>query len=176
MEKNKLSLDELSQLFSDLYDGNLKAKFEWYWYRANDNNAERIKENAVYWLSRVKENEDAEAQYYLGVCYLRGEGVEESPEQAVYWWTKAAMQGYTNAQFCLGECYSIGYGVESDCQQAAYWYKNAMQQGHQGAAFELADLSGKEQAMSLFLKNAVMNFPEPSGSSPPEKPPGINII
>ncbi len=27
-----------------------------------------------------------------------------------------------------------------------------------------------------FLKNAVMNLPEPSGSSPPEKPPGMNMI
>ena len=25
------------------------------------------------------------------------------------------------------------------------------------------------------LKNAVINLPEPSGSSPPEKPPGTNI-
>ena len=30
--------------------------------------------------------------------------------------------------------------------------------------------------MAGFLRNEVMNFPEPSGSSPPEKPPGINII
>jgi hypothetical protein len=29
---------------------------------------------------------------------------------------------------------------------------------------------------AAFLKNAVMNLAEPSGSSPPEKPPGMNII
>ena len=29
---------------------------------------------------------------------------------------------------------------------------------------------------SAFLKKAVMNLPEPSGSSPPEKPPGMKII
>ena len=30
--------------------------------------------------------------------------------------------------------------------------------------------------IAAFLKKAVINFPEPSGSSPPEKPPGMNTI
>ena len=33
-----------------------------------------------------------------------------------------------------------------------------------------------ESAMPLFLNDAVMNLPEPSGSSPAEKPPGIIMM
>ena len=40
----------------------------------------------------------------------------------------------------------------------------------------LSSSSVTASLISGFLKNAVINLPEPSGSSPPENPPGINII
>ena len=38
-----------------------------------------------------------EAQYELGVCYRRGEGVEQDIKTALYWYEKAADQGYLRA-------------------------------------------------------------------------------
>ena len=75
------------------------------------------------------ERGNAEAQYNLGLCYEKGDGVEENYYQAVYWYKKAAERGYIDAQFNLGVCYDYGKGVEQDYVQAAYWYKKAAEQG-----------------------------------------------
>ncbi|MCD7798298.1 MAG: SEL1-like repeat protein, partial [Akkermansiaceae bacterium] len=39
---------------------------------------------------RKAEQGDAEAQYELGVCYFKGEGVEKDEKEAVRWYRKAA--------------------------------------------------------------------------------------
>lgn len=43
------------------------------------------------------------AQYNLGVCYDRGNGVTKNAEEAVKWYRKAAEQGYAKAQDSLGD-------------------------------------------------------------------------
>ena len=40
---------------------------------------------------------DVEAQYELGMMYLKGRGVEKEPERAYVWLGKAAKQGYAKA-------------------------------------------------------------------------------
>ncbi len=47
------------------------------------------------------ENGDAEAQYKLGLAYLRGEGVERHDETGLEWLTKARDQGSVKAQDVL---------------------------------------------------------------------------
>ena len=42
--------------------------------------------------------EDAEAQFRLGVCYDDGDGVPMNKSKAVEWYQKAAEQGYAKAQ------------------------------------------------------------------------------
>ena len=41
----------------------------------------------------LAEQGDAQAQYYLGVLYFKGEGVPQDYVQAREWWLKAAEQG-----------------------------------------------------------------------------------
>ena len=36
---------------------------------------------------------NADAQFYIGLCYSKGEDVEKDEKKAVYWWRKAAAQG-----------------------------------------------------------------------------------
>ena len=43
----------------------------------------------------------AEAQYRLGLCYLKGDGVKRSPSQAKFWFSKAARQGHRTAERSL---------------------------------------------------------------------------
>ena len=45
---------------------------------------------------------DADAQFFLGVAYQDGEGVEQSDKEAVRWYRQAADQGKADAHFCLG--------------------------------------------------------------------------
>lgn len=46
---------------------------------------------------------DSEAQFYLGMIYFYGEGVEKDIDQAVDWWKKAMRSGHTEAAYRLSE-------------------------------------------------------------------------
>lgn len=70
------------------------------------------------------------AQYYLGVCYLKGIAVEKSEMSAIALLTQSAKQGYSPGQNYLGMCYEYGYGVKMDPYQAYRWYWQAATQGY----------------------------------------------
>ena len=64
---------------------------------------------------------DAAAQFNLGLCYAKGEGVEKDDSRAVTWYRKSAEQGYAEAQLNLARCYYGGEGVAKD-ETEAYAY------------------------------------------------------
>ena len=88
------------------------------------------------------EQGNVDAQFILGECYSKGEGVKQDYEQAAYWYRKAAEQGVTAPQGNLaplkerrdqgdavtqynpGRMYQNGFDVKKDnelnrCQKAA---------------------------------------------------------
>ncbi len=73
------------------------------------------------WYRKAAEQNYAEAQYNLGVCYANGEGVTKDDVEAVKWYRKAAEQNYAEAQYILGVCYYIGEGVAKDYVEAYKW-------------------------------------------------------
>ena len=76
---------------------------------------------------------DAQAQYFLGHLYARGEGVAQDPTQALRWFHAAAEQGEPYGQFALGHAYEHGLGVTPDPSAAVRWYRAAADQGNQAA-------------------------------------------
>ena len=76
---------------------------------------------------------DAQAQYYLGHLFARGEGVARDPGQALRWFHAAAEQGEPYGQFALGYIYEHGLGVAPDPKAAVRWYRAAADQGNQAA-------------------------------------------
>ena len=90
-------------------------------------------EKGVYWLTKVAEQNDVEAQYYLGGCYVSGKGVGADVEQAAHWYEKAANAEHIGAQFELGECYYRGKSYS----QAVDWYEKAAEQGYVRAQYKL---------------------------------------
>ena len=56
---------------------------------------------AVRWYRRAAEQDDANAQFNLGVCYYNGTGVAKDDAEAVHWYRKAAEQGHVRAQYKL---------------------------------------------------------------------------
>ena len=94
----------------------------------------------VKWLRKAAEQGDAKAQYYLGVCYLDGQGVSQSYAEAAKWCRKAAEQGDADAQFNLGVCYYNGDGVPQNYAEAVRWIRKAAQQGHASAQEALKQL------------------------------------
>ncbi len=87
-------------------------------------------QKAVEWYLKAAEQDDKYAQYNLGYCYDKGQGVEQDYQKAVEWYTKAAEQGNVDAQCHLGVCYINGQGVEKNLQKAVEWYTKAAEQGN----------------------------------------------
>ena len=91
---------------------------------------EQDPQQARKWLEKAAEQGSPEAQYYLGVMYYQGVGVEQDPQQARKWLEKAAVQEYPEAQYCLGLIYASGEGVKKDFKKAQEWWEKVNVQGN----------------------------------------------
>jgi uncharacterized protein len=67
------------------------------------------------------EQGDARAQTYIGVMYLRGQGVPQNYEAAADWLHRAAVSGVPAAQYFLGLMYDKGEGVAQDFVLTEAW-------------------------------------------------------
>lgn len=84
------------------------------------------------------EQEDARAQFFLGLMYSRGQGVTQDDKESFRWYRLAAEQGQENALSILGEKYYNGWDVAQDYGEAAKWYRWAVKQG--GDAYDQYNL------------------------------------
>ncbi len=112
-------------------------------------------------IRKHAEQGHAKAQFDLGVCYAKGEGVNKDPAEAAKWYRKAAEQGDAGAQYNLGGCYYNGYGVDKDHAEALKWYRKAAEQGDAraqvalGACYFLGDgIEKDEQQAKHWLREA----------------------
>jgi len=80
-------------------------------------------------LKRGAENDDASAQYDLGMCYANGDGVKENLERAFDWFLRAAKLGHPDAMLQVGLRYDGGDGVDKDYARAFKWYTKASEAG-----------------------------------------------
>ena len=84
--------------------------------------------NADQYIKKAEQG-DAQAQYYLGICYANGKGVQKDDAKAFEWMQKAAEQGYAKAQTNLGVLYYQGDGVKQNINKADEWFNKAIKQG-----------------------------------------------
>lgn len=84
-------------------------------------------------IEKLFEQNNADAQYKLGMRYYTGDGVEKNHSEAVKWFRKAAEQGNAEAQYNLGVCYEKGEGVDKNLAEAAKWYRKVAEQGDANA-------------------------------------------
>ncbi|MGH8489545.1 MAG: tetratricopeptide repeat protein [Gammaproteobacteria bacterium] len=97
-------------------------------------------ETALREFKTVAAAGDENAQYNVGLMYLKGQGVPENPEEASRWFHRAAMQGQVDAQSFLGALHADGEGVHQDYSLAAYWLTRAADAGHPAAQCFLGQL------------------------------------
>lgn len=71
------------------------------------------------------EGGNADAQYYTGVMYADGQGVERNYAEAVKWYEKAAAQNQPDALVALARLRVLGLGVEADPAKAVELYGRA---------------------------------------------------
>ncbi|MFA6971010.1 MAG: SPOR domain-containing protein [Gallionella sp.] len=72
---------------------------------------------------------DADAQFYLGGVFFKGQEVKQDYAEAVKWLRLAAVQGHPQAQFNLGMMYDAGQGLVQNHAEAARLYRTAADQG-----------------------------------------------
>jgi len=85
------------------------------------------------WYRKAAEQNYAEAQNSLGVCYEKGQGVTKNQAEALKWFRKATEQNLAMAQYNLGICYEYGRGVAEDSVEAYKWVLLAARQGDEDA-------------------------------------------
>lgn len=81
------------------------------------------------WMPLAK-NGDPRSQYFLGVMYDAGNGVDQDPKEAIRWYTLSANQSYPPAQYNLGEMYRLGIGTKKNLEQSFSWLLLAATNGH----------------------------------------------
>jgi TPR repeat protein len=94
---------------------------------------------AMKWFRKAAEQDVAQAQYSLGVMYVKGEGVTRDYAEAV----KCAEQGYADAENNLGLMYAAGDGVPRDYVEAYKWLSLAAAKGNDEARDVLNSIEGK---------------------------------
>ena len=82
---------------------------------------------AAVLFAKAAEQGDKYAQFYLGVCYELGKGVEQNFVKAADWYTKAAEQGMPEAQFniarlvqCIRALRHPSYKPRAKCPASHY--------------------------------------------------------
>ena len=115
---------------------------------------EKKYEQAFPLLKKAAEKGHRKAQYRVGRCYDKGNGVEEDNKTAFTWYEKAAKQDHAKAQYQLARYYMKGKGgVAVDTEKAAKLLKKALKNGNSGKKIEeelKADAAkGDEEAIKL---------------------------
>ncbi|RUR32752.1 sel1 repeat family protein [Vreelandella andesensis] len=78
----------------------------------------------------LAEQENANAEYHLGMMYIGGKGIPRSSSEGIRWTRRAAEQGHADAQSRMGLAYLVGMGVILNLQEGFTWYQQAAEQGH----------------------------------------------
>jgi TPR repeat protein len=121
-------------------------------------NNDQYSDAMTHFLNAANNNE-AEAQYQIGLMYEGGLGVPKNDSAAVTWFQKAGDQGHTLAEASLG----YYYFSKGDYSLAIKWNKLAAENGNSTAQYNLAlmyrDGLGLEknlgEAINWFNKAAV---------------------
>jgi len=83
------------------------------------------------------------AQYYMGMMYLKGQGVDQDYEAASNWFRKASEKNIPQAQHKLGDLYFKGRGVPKDYEYAYIWYSVGASHKHKLSEKSVKKAKGK---------------------------------
>ena len=80
----------------------------------------------------------SDAQFLLGMMYLRGDGVGADAYEAITCFRRSATAGNANAQYQLGLAYRDGIGTPRSDEDAVRWLNRSLDQGNMYAAAALS--------------------------------------
>ena len=86
---------------------------------------------------------DANAQFWIGLAYYKGQGVPQGYAEAMKWYKLAADQGDARAQKEVGAMYGMGQGVPQDFVKSHMWCNLA------SAGFSALETEHRDIALSM---------------------------
>jgi len=95
---------------------------------------------ALKWFTASANQGNRDGQYYLGLMYLQGNGVDRNEVTAASWIGKAASQGNSDAALDYGVLVFQGVGVKKDEKIGTQWLMIAAQKGNPIAQNRIARL------------------------------------
>ncbi len=98
------------------------------------------------------------AQRKLGVCYLKGDGVQKDEDEGIKWVRMAAQQDEVLAQRIIGNRYLKGIGVKKDFSEALKWIRSAADKGDSVAQNLLGNCLAKGEGVTKDLGQAAEWF------------------
>jgi hypothetical protein len=101
----------------------------------------------------------SEAEYNLGMLYLKGQSVAPDTQEALRLFRLAAEQGQPDAQFQLGLMREKGVGVPQNYAEAEFWFALAAGRGDPEAESGLAGLYEQGYGVEKDLKRAAQMVP-----------------
>ena len=99
---------------------------------------------------------DGLAQYYLGVMYLKGQGVPRNRQLALDWLSKAASSGAADAQSYMGAFNRRGDLVPQNYAEAMRWYLLAAKQNHENSQYRIALMYYRGEGVQRDFREAYM--------------------
>lgn len=112
-------------------------------YRDGRYNQQQNPRKAFDYFLRNALQGNADAQSYLGQCYMYGFGTEKDGQKAFEWLKKSASNGSSDGYYWLAMCYEKGCGVKRDLQE---FFSNMM------ISANLGDASAKAQIGSCYIR------------------------
>ena len=99
----------------------------------------RDAERAAALFANAAARGNAEAQYYMGLLYRNGDGVEVDQVTAFNWFL-ASSEGFNiEAQYELSRMYAQGVGTAQNVDEALRWMQSAASDGQVAAMYSLAE-------------------------------------
>jgi uncharacterized protein len=95
-------------------------------------------QSAIRILLPLAQAGDSVAQYYVGLMYLKGQGVSKDTTRAIDSLRKSAEAGNAYARTYMGAIYRRGEIVQTNYQEAMRWYLLAAKQNFKNAQYSIA--------------------------------------
>ena len=105
-------------------------------------------------LKKIAATNDLAAQFYVGVCYEHGIGVEKDSAEAFRMYRKAAERGLPDAMYHISSFYRDGVAVTQDIVREKEWLQRYNKKGGQ---FVLTDLISIYNEGVKYQKNYALN-------------------
>jgi uncharacterized protein len=92
-------------------------------------------DEAIRWYQLAADQDNPDAQFNLGLMYLKGQGVSQNHEKGIDLIERASEKDHSAALYHLGLAYDLGDGVEPNDEYSNWNYEIAAENGHSGARF-----------------------------------------